>query len=140
MTGPRCTPDTAHLFEPLHTGESTWAPRIARAKEGFCSKCELRDACLEAGRKGKESGIWGGVMLDEGRIRREPIPDMDIETARKLRAQRRAGIDTPRTRAGEAAYEKWCRDNKTAEQKARLKAQKAEWNKRRQARRQAGAA
>lgn len=41
---------------------------IARAK-AICSKCVLRDACLEAAlERAEPAGVWGGELLADGAI------------------------------------------------------------------------
>lgn len=33
-----------------------------------CSLCPVKEQCIFAGISGKESGVWGGVLLDRGVI------------------------------------------------------------------------
>ena len=32
----------------------------------LCSHCPVQTACLMAGRDGKETGVWGGIYLEDG--------------------------------------------------------------------------
>lgn len=37
------------------------------AAASLCGRCEIRGLCLEIALARAESGVWGGVLLDEGR-------------------------------------------------------------------------
>jgi len=39
--------------------------------DAFCSLCPVQAQCLATGVSRKESGVWGGVYLDNGKISRE---------------------------------------------------------------------
>lgn len=34
-----------------------------------CEGCDFRNLCRSIGESRRESGVWGGVLLDEGRVR-----------------------------------------------------------------------
>lgn len=34
----------------------------------LCSHCPIQAACLMAGRENKETGIWGGIYLEDGSV------------------------------------------------------------------------
>jgi len=36
-----------------------------------CNSCPVRKACFASGVSGKETGVWGGIYLDQGEISRE---------------------------------------------------------------------
>jgi hypothetical protein len=67
------------MFDPL-TNTETPTERVARVRvaESICSPCPGRQECLAAGLAGKESGVWGGVLLnygtrvDDPRLLRDP--------------------------------------------------------------------
>lgn len=42
----------------------------AREAVAICAACPLLDACLRAGIEGKETGVWGGQLLDGGKVTR----------------------------------------------------------------------
>jgi WhiB family redox-sensing transcriptional regulator len=42
---------------------------IRQAKQ-LCSTCPVSDKCLEYGKETLSSGVWGGITLDRGNIRR----------------------------------------------------------------------
>lgn len=44
---------------------------LREAVDELCSICPVRKECLAAGVSRKESGVWGGVYLDQGKISRE---------------------------------------------------------------------
>lgn len=56
---PACSGDDAELFWPA-TGEE------AQQAIALCGDCPLRQACLEAGVRGREWGVWGGALLERG--------------------------------------------------------------------------
>jgi hypothetical protein len=39
--------------------------------DSLCSSCPVRKECFAVGISQKESGVWGGVYLDNGKISRE---------------------------------------------------------------------
>ena len=46
-------------------------PDLRPAVDELCSVCPVRKQCLAFGVSRKESGVWGGVYLDQGKISRE---------------------------------------------------------------------
>lgn len=52
--------DEPDLFAP------TSDDALARALE-FCGTCAVRDLCLELGTSRDEWGVWGGVLLENGK-------------------------------------------------------------------------
>ena len=54
MAGARCTETDPELFHPGQ-GESN-APALL-----VCSRCEVREPCLEYALATRQSGIWGGT-------------------------------------------------------------------------------
>ena len=83
---PACGPETAWKFD--YPGQAEfWQPRVAQAMQ-LCADCPIRAACLQAGIDGKESGVWGGVLLEFGR---------PVDGVRIIRAWAEANaIDVPR--------------------------------------------
>lgn len=45
----------------------TSADELAAA-QGICSDCAMRDLCRTLGESRRESGVWGGTLLDRGRV------------------------------------------------------------------------
>lgn len=41
---------------------------VSDAAREICLTCPVAKLCLDAGLQGKESGIWGGVRLERGKI------------------------------------------------------------------------
>lgn len=46
-------------------------PEYRKDVDGFCQLCPVQPQCLATGVSRKESGVWGGVYLDNGKISRE---------------------------------------------------------------------
>lgn len=58
--------DTEIFFDKYEDDE-TLRPAI----DEFCSECPVRKMCFAVGISSKETGVWGGVYLDRGKISRE---------------------------------------------------------------------
>lgn len=41
---------------------------VEAAARDICSYCPVANVCLQAATKNKETGIWGGVKLERGKI------------------------------------------------------------------------
>lgn len=39
--------------------------------DNICMECPVRNICFASGVSGKETGVWGGIYLDQGEISRE---------------------------------------------------------------------
>ena len=52
------------FFEPWGERPSARQRRETRAKS-LCAVCPVQAACLEAGRRNRESGVWGGETEEE---------------------------------------------------------------------------
>lgn len=50
---------TPEIFQPADEQE------LAAAKK-VCAGCEVKTTCIELGIARQESGVWGGVLLEEG--------------------------------------------------------------------------
>lgn len=46
-------------------------PEYRKDIDAFCQLCPAQPQCLATGVSRKESGVWGGVYLDNGKISRE---------------------------------------------------------------------
>lgn len=46
-------------------------PEYRSDVDGFCQLCPVQSQCLATGVSKKESGVWGGVYLDNGKISKE---------------------------------------------------------------------
>lgn len=68
-----CQDAPAALFDPVRGDEGPTA-RAARVNEAalICGRCPVRTECLTTGVQGKESGVWGGFLLDYGKRHRDP--------------------------------------------------------------------
>lgn len=44
---------------------------IERAK-GLCQVCPVREACLDGGVERRETGVWGGELLERGQLSKRP--------------------------------------------------------------------
>lgn len=68
-----CLRHRAELFDPV-TSRETLRDRVVRVRvaRSVCAGCPVKADCYTAGRKGKESGVWGGVLLAYGRRVPEP--------------------------------------------------------------------
>lgn len=42
--------------------------KIAKHVDSFCMSCPLQRECLSVGVGRRESGVWGGIYLQEGQI------------------------------------------------------------------------
>lgn len=109
---PVCNPAVAHWFDPPRGDEPDWRSRVQLAT-ALCDGCPLVDPCLRTGRRGRESGVWGGELLDEGRL--VPVHDVDASAARRAHAAYASGDRTHDVRAGEAAYRRQWRARKRQE-------------------------
>lgn len=58
--------DTQIFFEKYEEDEN-----LRPAIDEFCSECPVRKMCFAVGISSKETGVWGGVYLDRGKISRE---------------------------------------------------------------------
>ena len=105
---PVCNPATAEWFDYPRAGE-IWAPRVQLAMD-LCAGCPLRAACLQSGMQGKESGVWGGQLLDGGRVVKQPREPVDIpedpETLKAAHAAFTRGERDQWTRLAERAYQR----------------------------------
>ena len=45
--------------------------KLRPAIDKLCSKCPMARQCFAVGISQKESGVWGGIYLDSGKISRE---------------------------------------------------------------------
>lgn len=71
MTTQNCDRDNARLFDRELDADPEENPtskkwRIRHAKN-LCSTCPAKNPCLEVGVAGGESGVWGGVLLKDGK-------------------------------------------------------------------------
>ena len=68
MNGPLCRPAISHWFDAdadnRHQGLAV----------AICARCPITDMCLELGQQAKETGIFGGRRLVDGRPRRKRGP------------------------------------------------------------------
>lgn len=55
-----CAESDPELFFPADNATLAAARRV-------CDGCPMRDTCLALAQARKESGVWGGVLLDRGR-------------------------------------------------------------------------
>lgn len=59
-----------------------WFPRnneaIAIAKQ-VCAQCPLTSRCLQFAQQSRETGVWGGQLLEHGKIRIRPLRDLAAE-------------------------------------------------------------
>lgn len=62
QTAPACATADPSLFDP-HTESE-----LAEAK-AICGTCPLATECLSVAFQRREWGVWGGVLLEEGRVR-----------------------------------------------------------------------
>lgn len=69
-TTPACAKADPDLFDP-HT-----MPQLAAAK-AICRTCPIAAECFSVALKRGEWGVWGGVLLEEGRIREKPPRNRD---------------------------------------------------------------
>lgn len=69
----QCQHHPAALFDPVSQDELP-SKRVVRVRVAghICADCPSKTPCLIEGRAGKESGVWGGVLLNHGR--RVPVP------------------------------------------------------------------
>lgn len=88
-----------HLFfEPFGERPGPRRRREAKAKR-ICAQCPVQERCLEAGRRNRESGIWGGETEEERTLAGFP-PRGNVR--RSVVAARHAAADPDRS-GGEAA-------------------------------------
>ena len=88
-----------HLFfEPFGERPGPRRRREAKAKR-LCAACPVQAACLEAGRRNRESGIWGGETEEERTLAGHP-PRGNVR--RSVVAARHSQTD-PDHSGGEAA-------------------------------------
>lgn len=65
----RCIGEDPELFFPI--GSTGPAVAQIQAAKAVCSRCAVRDDCLEwALLTGQDSGVWGGTSEDERRMLR----------------------------------------------------------------------
>ncbi len=57
------TPDTDIFFDRYEQDI-----QIAKAVDSMCFGCPVMSECLRAGIDGGESGVWGGVYLENGKV------------------------------------------------------------------------
>lgn len=67
---PACAQADPNLFDP-HTESE-----LAAARD-ICAVCPIAPECLSIGFKRGEWGVWGGVLLEEGRVRETPPRNRD---------------------------------------------------------------
>ena len=60
------------VYDPMYDSyEEDEPPYVTRkATDGMCLSCPVQKICYEEGKSNKESGVWGGVYLTNGRIDR----------------------------------------------------------------------
>lgn len=65
----RCNPSNARLFDPINhsdrIGSHTDRTRLAQAA-AICRACPVRRRCLSDAREHRDSGIRGGILLEDG--------------------------------------------------------------------------
>lgn len=67
--------------------------RQADTEARFCNHCPVRFECREAGRRGREYGLWGGENeADRALVRREPVIYQN-RAVQRVRAERRQGAN-----------------------------------------------
>lgn len=54
-----------------------------------CAKCELRESCALAGLRNRETGVWGGIRMDRGKI----ILPLSLKNKESQILQKGAGND-----------------------------------------------
>jgi hypothetical protein len=57
--------DTELFFEKYESDES-----VARATDAMCNSCPVQKICLQTAIESGETGVWGGVYLEGGRVSR----------------------------------------------------------------------
>lgn len=64
----QCQHHKPELFDPVHEGEGPAMQAVrVRVAAAICNGCPSKQPCYAAGRTGRESGVWGGVLLRYGR-------------------------------------------------------------------------
>lgn len=63
----RCRDWDTNLFFDKYEEDLELRPAI----DEFCAECPVRKMCFAVGISSKETGVWGGVYLDRGKISRE---------------------------------------------------------------------
>lgn len=63
----KCLGFDTNLFFDKYEEELTIRPAIDR----MCSRCPVRKVCFAFGISSKETGVWGGVYLENGEISTE---------------------------------------------------------------------
>lgn len=75
---PACAQADPNLFDP-HT-----ETELAAARD-ICAVCPIATECLSIGFKRGEWGVWGGVLLEEGRVRETPPRNRDPYRRKKTK-------------------------------------------------------
>lgn len=102
-----CNPAVARWFDYPREHEN-WRPRVELAIT-LCSGCPMRELCLQAGKRDRETGVWGGVLLDAGRPVYDHLPPEPTGTLADYRAAHAAwtrGVRDDWTEHGERAYQR----------------------------------
>jgi hypothetical protein len=74
-----------------------------------CVGCPIRSSCLQDGMAGRHSGVYGGHLLELGRLPtafREAARGWSDRTVGAYHAAFVGGDESPLTRAGEAEYQR----------------------------------
>lgn len=67
LAGAACSPELAHLFDVGAPHAEKDAERTRhRAAQTVCAGCPVREACRDDAFAGRQMGVYGGVVMDQG--------------------------------------------------------------------------
>lgn len=75
-----CQHHKPELFNPITHAEPIHR-RVVRVRvaAAVCNGCPVKAPCKQAGKKGRESGVWGGVLLQNGRrVGEAPVQGLTV--------------------------------------------------------------